>query len=62
MTSPTAMTPLLRTVDRLLRMEGLDPEEVSEDDKVSIATQLVCVACERAQVSERVHIVLKEIR
>ena len=62
MTSSTAMAPLLQTVDRLLRLEGFDPEAVDEDDKVAIATQIVCVACENSVVEDRAHVLFKEIR
>lgn len=39
MVSEVHLLPLLRTIDRLLELEGLDPAATSDDDKVDIATQ-----------------------
>lgn len=61
MNSPAAIEPLLRTVDRMLTQEGIDPAKVSDEDKLAIATQYVCVACDIERVERRVHIELKEI-
>lgn len=47
MTSPAFLAPLLQTVDHLLVLEGVNPREVEDDDKIAIATQIVCVAAAR---------------
>jgi hypothetical protein len=60
MTSPVAIDSLLQTVNRLLALEGIDPQAVSDDDKVVIAVQLVGVACETTEVTSRAHIEFKE--
>jgi len=47
---PLPLRVLLHTVDHMLEEQGVDPETVTEDDKILLATQYVETAAVREKI------------